>query len=364
MQASYNINSVLPTGRDRYRFQAAATAATIDIFGEIDDFWGFGVREMAYNLSQNKKKKLSINIHSPGGNAMEGIGIANLIRAHDAESTATGIGFVASIASIVLLAADNVHMAENAFLMIHNPWTFTVGEADDLRHTADFLDKMTDNLAGIYAAKMQGNGNPVTLKQVKALMTAETWYTAEEAKAAGLIDKVTGSVEIAESAADAKVQNKALAKYSNTPQALADSLIFSNTNKTTKMADNKNLFAKLGQLFVSAAEEVEAPAATEEVPEEATTDATMTPEEMIQLLERDGYTVAKEEAPEPATEESPELVAIRAELDALKASVKRTTGAPSGAAKDDGKKDKNTVPKSAAPFFDNLATLIKAHRPG
>jgi len=287
MQAKFqniDISSVLSTGRDRYNFRAQDTSATIDIFGEIDDWWGFGVRDMAYQLSQHKGKKLTLNIHSPGGSVTEGVGIANLIRAHEGETTAVGIGFVASIASIILLAADNAHMAENAFLMIHNPWTFAAGESEDLRHTADVLDKMRDNLAGVYASKMQSNGNAITLDQVKALMDNETWYTAQEAKAAGLIDSVTNAIDIAESPADAKNQIEALAKYKNTPQALADSLtIFSNT-KNTKMANDKSIFAKIGQLFVAAAEETETPAAVEETTEtKETTNATLTPEEMIPI---------------------------------------------------------------------------------
>jgi ATP-dependent protease ClpP protease subunit len=376
MRVQYNVKDLLSSGRNRYAFKAEADAASIDIFGEIDDWWGFGVREMALNLSENKNRKLNINIHSPGGSVTEGIGIANLIKSHNAETTTTGIGFVASIASVILLAGDRVRMAENAFLMIHNPWSIAVGDSEELRQTADVLDKMENELAGLYAASMQSRGMAVTLDEVKALMAAETWYTADEAKAAGFIDEVVGKVDVAASEEEAAKQVETLAKYRNIPQALADNLNkFSNT-KTGKMAkENKSLFAKLGEIFATAADEIAEPETKTEEPTEATTeettDATMTIEEMMETLKREGYTVAKEELetkePEPETEtkteELAEVMALKAQVEELTKAVKRTVGTPSGGADDQKPTQGNKMPSDAKKFFDNLATAIKTHRP-
>lgn len=375
MAKNLNITDLLSTGRNRYTFKAAEQTATIDVFGEIDEWWGFGVREMALNLSQNKSKKLNINIHSPGGSVTEGIGIANLIKSHSAETTTKGVGFVASIASVILLAGDKVQMAKNAFLMIHNPWSIAMGDSDELRKTADVLDKMENELAGIYAAAMQARGNAIELDEVKALMQEETWFTADEAKANGLIDEVVDRVEIADTPQEAEEQIEALAKYSNIPQALADDLNkFSNTNNANNMAkSDKSLFAKLGQMFATVAEEIEAPETIEETPttvEEETPDATMSIEEMLETLEREGYTVAKKEvATEQETEEEPEqenaeLVALRAQVEELTKAIKRKVGTPSGGADSDGEKAKTDgMPKDAKPFFENLANVIKTHRP-
>lgn len=376
---STQIHTLQALGAKRYAFKAQGEeAATIDIFGEIDGWWGYGVREMAYNLASNKKKKLTINIHSPGGSVTEGFGIANLIAGHKAETTTVGIGFVASIASVILLAGDRVTMAENAWLMIHNPWGMMMGDSEDMRKTADLLDKMENQIAGVYAAKMQANGNPIELEDVKALMAEETWYTAEEAKAVGLIDEVVNAVEPDGTSYEEKEEygmEEMLNKFKNVPQALAAQ--FHNT-KNTKMAKDKSLFAKIGELFVAAAEEINEDAAQTETPppatEDATTDATMTAEEMIEYLKREGYTVAQQEEktpetqsekPEAAEAESELVLAMKAQIEELTKAVKRKVGTPSGGAASTGEQAKaGSAPKAAMPFFDNLANAIKAHRPG
>lgn len=375
MKAQINIPALLSSGRNKYIFKAEAQTATIDIFGEIDEWWGFGVREMALNLSYHKSKSLNINIHSPGGSVTEGIGIANLIKSHSAKTTTTGVGFVASIASIVLLAGDTVQMAENAFLMIHNPWSLAMGDSEELRKTADLLDKMETELASVYMNAMNARGKTTTLLEAKSIMDAETWYTAQEAKDAGLIDEVVGRVNIAESKEDADNQFAALAKYKNIPQALVADLNKFSNKKNEVMAKDKSLFTKLGEIFATAAQEIEAPEVKEETPEpvEENADATMTIEEMLEAVKREGYTVAKKEekpAAKPLDEEeieeekeNPELAALRAQVAGLIKAEKMKAGAPSGGS--DGVKagGKNTMPNNAKSFFDGLATVIKNHRP-
>lgn len=368
-----DVSAMLATGRNRYTFKAEATTANVDIFGEIDDWWGFGVRDMAYNLSQNKGKKLYINIHSPGGSVMEGVGIANLIQSHNAETTTTGVGFVASIASVILLAGDTVRMAKNAFLMIHNPWSMAMGDSEELRKTADVLDKMENQLASVYATAMQKRGKNTELEEVKKMMAAETWFTAQEALDAGLIDEITDRVEIADSPEDAEMQVETLARFRNIPQALADQYNFSNT-KTKKMAEkNKSLFAKLGEIFATAAAEVEAPETQEETAqlESETTDATMTVEEARKLLEREGYTVAAASTEEASTEaneadaeaEMEEIMALKAQVAELTKAVKRKVGTPSGGAASTGTKEKSDLTEDHLKAFGNLANIVRSYRP-
>lgn len=368
-----DVSAMIATGRNRYTFKAADNEANIDIFGEIDDWWGFGVRDMAYNLSQNKGKKLYINIHSPGGSVLEGVGIANLIQSHNAETTTTGVGFVASIASVILLAGDRVRMAKNAFLMIHNPWSMAMGDSEELRKTADVLDKMENQLAAIYATAMQKRGKDKDLEEVKKMMAAETWFTAQEALDAGLIDEVTDRVEIADSPEDAEMQVETLARFRNIPQALADQYNFSNT-KTKKMAEkNKSLFAKLGEIFATAAAEVEAPETQEETAqlESETTDATMTVEEARKLLEREGYTVAAASTEEASTEaneadaeaEMEEIMALKAQVAELTKAVKRKVGTPSGGAASTGTKEKSDLTEEHVKAFGNLANIVRSYRP-
>jgi ATP-dependent Clp protease protease subunit len=80
-------------------------------------------------------------------------------------------------------------MASGGLYMIHNPWSVVQGGADDMRREADVLDKVRENLARQYAGR---KACKLSLSEIEAAMAAETWYTAEEAKAAGLVDEVRG----------------------------------------------------------------------------------------------------------------------------------------------------------------------------
>jgi hypothetical protein len=70
-------------------------------------------------------------------------------------------------------------------MMIHNASGYAQGEAADLRKMAELLDSTTANIASVYAERAGG-----TAKSWLKVMAEETWYSAEEAVAAGLADEV------------------------------------------------------------------------------------------------------------------------------------------------------------------------------
>ena len=177
-----------------YNFKAEGKIATIDIFAEISDGWGYSAAQIKEDLSSFEGEKIVVNINSGGGSVTEGIAIANLLKADPRQVTTRAVGVAASIASVILLAGDTVEMAPNSFLMIHNVWGEAIGEAEDLRRTADVMDIMTEQISNIYvqAIKARKGGDRRTVKkEVEALMMAESWLSAEAAKEAGLIDKVS-----------------------------------------------------------------------------------------------------------------------------------------------------------------------------
>lgn len=133
-----------------------------------------------------------VRIHSPGGEAFSGLALYNLLlslRAQGISVLAYIDGLAASMAGIVAMAAQTIYMARNARLMIHNPWTALQGDGDTLRAGADELDKLRTQLAAIYAARSR---RPEA--EMLKLMDAETYLTAEEAMALGLVDEITESV--------------------------------------------------------------------------------------------------------------------------------------------------------------------------
>ena len=129
---------------------------------------------------------VTVRISSGGGDVYEGIDIMNALKGHDGEVTVIVESLAASAASFIAVGgADRVLMRDSSEMMIHRAWTFADGNADDVRKTLDDLERQDNKLAAIYAGKAGGE-----LQDWLDAMSAETWYTAEEAVAAGLADGI------------------------------------------------------------------------------------------------------------------------------------------------------------------------------
>ena len=135
-------------------------------------------------------EKVKIEINSPGGSVIAGLAMANMIKNSKAHVIAHVVGIAASMASVVACACDEIQMEEAAFLMIHNPWTYTVGNANELRAMADQLDKIAEPMIEAYMSKFNG-----TRDDLKAMLDAETYLTAEEAFSFGLCTNVVEDTE-------------------------------------------------------------------------------------------------------------------------------------------------------------------------
>jgi ATP-dependent Clp endopeptidase proteolytic subunit ClpP len=169
--------------------------ASIRLYDPIDSYggdWGVSAKEFVTALDALPDDTATINLHinSPGGEVYEGISILNALRNHKARVVAIVDGLAASAASFVAAGADEVVMGRNSQLMIHDAWGIGIGPAAAMRDLAGRLDKISDNIASVYASK--GGG---TVEDWRTAMLAETWYSAEEAVAAGLADRVEAAQE-------------------------------------------------------------------------------------------------------------------------------------------------------------------------
>lgn len=134
---------------------------------------------------------LEIRINSPGGYVMEGLAIYNAIvreRVKGRKVTTHIDGLAASMASILAMAGEDIVMAENALMMIHNPWDCACGDATELRRAADKLDVIRDQLVGIYAKRSGLDADALI-----AMLDAETWLTASEALEQNFITSISGA---------------------------------------------------------------------------------------------------------------------------------------------------------------------------
>jgi ATP-dependent Clp endopeptidase proteolytic subunit ClpP len=170
--------------------KTADGVAVLRLYDPIDwdgGFWGVSAKEFTAVLDDLAEdvETIELHINSPGGMVWDGLAIMNALRQHTARVVVIVDGIAASAASFIALAGDEVVMAQGAEMMVHSPFGLCVGNAQDMQKMATDLAHETDNLASIYQAKAGG-----TLDGWRAAMAAETWYSAEEAVAAGLADRV------------------------------------------------------------------------------------------------------------------------------------------------------------------------------
>jgi ATP-dependent Clp protease protease subunit len=179
------------------RFEVVAKGEEAEVFlydaivsteAEAEWFGGVAPESFVKALRAIDAKTINLRINSPGGSVFAARAIEQALRDHPAKVVAHIDGLAASAATFIAMAADEVVMGKGALFMIHKAWTGMYGNADDMRSEADLLDKIDGTLADTYAARSGKSAD-----EVAAWMAAETWFTADEAVAAGFADRVAES---------------------------------------------------------------------------------------------------------------------------------------------------------------------------
>jgi ATP-dependent Clp protease protease subunit len=191
------------------RADASGDVGHVYVYDVIDSYWGASAKGLVEALAGMGGKDVHMHINSPGGDVFEARAMVSAVRAYAGKVTAYVDGLAASAATYLALAAEQTHIAEGGMFMVHNSWTLAYGNKSELRSTADLLDKIDGTIAADYARK-----TGATAEQIVAWMDAETWFTADEAKAAGFVDSVIGAA--AEPASAAARWN--LSAYANAPK--------------------------------------------------------------------------------------------------------------------------------------------------
>jgi ATP-dependent Clp endopeptidase proteolytic subunit ClpP len=183
-------------------------AADVSIYDEIG-MWGVSASAFMRDLkSLGELDEINLSIHSPGGDVLDGWAIYNALKNNKAKVTARVEGLAASMASVILMAADQIEIPENAYVMIHNPWGVAIGDAEELRDTAELLDKLGNGLVNAYASRT-GNDED----EIREMMSAETWMDGKEAVERGFADTLLNGVALSARAFDTR-------KFRMTPNAI------------------------------------------------------------------------------------------------------------------------------------------------
>lgn len=220
------------------------------LIGEIADFdfhsdlWDFcGPKSLKAFLADLKVgEKAVIEINSPGGLVMSGIEMANAIKNSKAHLIAYITGIAASMASVIACACDEIQMEEASFLMIHDPWTYAEGNAEQLRKEAAYLDQCKSVSMAFYRGKFSCDE-----KKLAELMSAETWYTGRECLENGLACTVVAS----DMKAAAKIGSRQFGKM---PEAAAKLYEFRQMDDATKAAIEKAKAEQTAETETPAAE--------------------------------------------------------------------------------------------------------------
>ena len=192
----------------------AEQSAPVEAF-IYDEIGGDGItaRDFVAAIRPYRDREITLRINSPGGEVWEGLAIYHYLKGLNVTVKVDGIA--ASMASIIALAGKRVEIASNGFLMIHNPVGGVSGGADDIAAYAEVLNKIRGSLVDIYQRE-----TGASREQIEKWMSGETWFTAAEAKAAGMVDNITDEISFSAS----------LSKFQKPPAALAN-LIDSETDR-------------------------------------------------------------------------------------------------------------------------------------
>lgn len=173
--------------------EAAERVIEVFVYGEIGT-WGITANQFVQDLRamDDGVSPVIAAFNSIGGDLFDGLAMHNALSRLGERCTGRIDALAASAASVAVCGAHRVVIASNAMLMIHNPWTYAAGDAEDFRKVADVLDQTMEAIIAAYKAKAPD----IDEVELRRLVAAETWLTANEAVALGLADEIGDGVTV------------------------------------------------------------------------------------------------------------------------------------------------------------------------
>jgi ATP-dependent protease ClpP protease subunit len=194
------IQGELTKPRKWFDVKASGTDTEIYIYDVIGpDFWGDGLRaiDLVRQIKDAKSERIVLHINSPGGDVFDGMSIRHALQESGKPVRAIVDGIAASIASLIFATGSERIMPQGSMLMIHNAWTYAVGNHLDMTKAADTLKKVDSQLVAAYDSILN-----VDETQIRKLMEDETYFEADEAEKNGFATEVTDKMKVAACAWD------------------------------------------------------------------------------------------------------------------------------------------------------------------
>jgi ATP-dependent Clp protease protease subunit len=197
-----------------YSITAKANAeADIFIYEDVGEGWfgGVSAKQFAKDIKAlGGVQTINLHLNSAGGDVFDGFAIYRQLVDHKARVVTHIDGLAASIASVIAMAGNEIKIAEAGFLMIHDAWGMSVGNADDMRKMAETLETTSGAIADVYTSRTKNKA-----EKVRDWMREETWFTGADAVKEGFADQVMENMKVA-----AKL-DPSRHKYRHLPAALA-----------------------------------------------------------------------------------------------------------------------------------------------
>lgn len=194
--------------REPLKVVNADDTATVYVYDYIGGWDGVQAGDFVQALNALTAAQINLRINSPGGSVFDGRAMATAVANHQSRITAYVDGIAASAASWLALAADEVAIAEGAFIMIHNAQGAAYGDKRVMLEMAGVMEQIDDSLVADYVGK---TGKDAT--EIRGWMDAETWFNAEDSVTHGFADRVEKGKKAASNAWN-------LSLYNNTPEEL------------------------------------------------------------------------------------------------------------------------------------------------
>lgn len=161
--------------------------------GPIDNeqWWGDEITpQMFRDDLEADQGDVTVWINSPGGNVFAAAEIYTMLKEYTGKITVKIASIAASAASVIAMAGDTVQMSPTALLMIHDPSTIAMGNADDMQKAIDTLNEVKESIINAYKAK-----TGLRHSKIAELMSNETWMNAKKALELGFCDEILYSDE-------------------------------------------------------------------------------------------------------------------------------------------------------------------------
>ena len=204
------------------------------IYGEIG--WEVTASGVIEQLKNAAGEDVKVRISSGGGDVYEGIAIVNALRGYEGAITVVIESLAASAASFIAAGCGaRVVARPNAEVMVHRAWTMQMGNSNDLAKTIGDLERQDAKLAAIYSDKTGGSA-----EEWLERMDAETWFTAQEAFDAGLVDAIEDAKAVAPVAKTEKSRVLASCRYASRSAAPPPPIASNQEVKNTEPSDGQN----------------------------------------------------------------------------------------------------------------------------